>query len=212
MKTTKTYTTTSREYIYTGFGDEDVRPGIDAEVWYDGEDKAEALRIASKYANDWGKGETGALEICKRGISRQIFEVEELTLDEDEDAIEDETIEVIDPLDRQPDLRKLADEAYRTNFHLVSYIVGESEDVDTIEIDGGFYSLYHVQDSAFGNFDCYYYDDTELYLPCSFDDYHLENVDDLKHTIENDEGLFWSSIDAETELDQLYYDLFKESI
>ena len=54
--------------------------------------------------------------------------------------------------------------------------------------------------------------DTELYLPCSFDDYHLENVDDLKHTIENDEGLFWSSIDAETELDQLYYDLFKESI
>lgn len=115
MKTTKTYTTTSREYIYTGFGDEDVRPGIDSEVWYEGEDKAEALRIASKYASNWNKSDTGALEICKRGISRQIFEVEELTLDEDEDLIEDETIEVIDPLDRQPELRKLADEAYRTN-------------------------------------------------------------------------------------------------
>mgnify|MGYP004515358851 CR=1 FL=1 len=212
MKTTKTYTTTSREYIYTGLGDEDVRPGVDAEIWYEGEDKAEALRIAAKYASDCGKGDTGALEICKRGISRQIFEVEELTLNEDEDVIEDDTIEVIDPLDRQPGLRKFAREAYRTNCDLVSYIVGESEDVDTIEIDGGFYSLYHVQDSAFGNFDCYYYNDSELYLPCSFDDYRLETVDDLKDALENADGLFWSSIDIKTELDQLYYDLFKESI
>lgn len=135
-----------------------------------------------------------------------------MTLDEDENVIEDETVEVIDPLDRQPELRKLAHEAYWTSCGLVSYIVGDSEDVDAIEIDGGFYSLYHVQDSAFGNFDCYYYNDTELYLPCSFDDYKLETVDDLKHTLESTDGLFWGSIDAKTELDQLYYNLFKESI
>lgn len=55
MKTTKTYTTTSREYIYTGFGDEDVRPGVDAEIWYEGEDSSEALRIAAKNASGWGK-------------------------------------------------------------------------------------------------------------------------------------------------------------
>lgn len=71
----------------------------------------EALRIARKYAAD--VRDTGKVEVCKNGISRIVFEVCETQLDEDGDIVDEDTIEIVDPLDRMPELRELADKADR---------------------------------------------------------------------------------------------------
>lgn len=64
----KLYTVSSRETIYEGNSkDSDVDPSCDAEVWYEGSDKAEALRIATKYAAN--VRDTGKVEVCKNGIA-----------------------------------------------------------------------------------------------------------------------------------------------
>jgi len=106
----KMYTVSSRETIYEGNGkDSDVNPSCDAEVWYEGNDKAEALCIAAKYAAD--VRDTGKVEVCNCGIARNVFEVLEVKLDEDGDTVDEYTVEVIDPLDRMPQLCEFADKA-----------------------------------------------------------------------------------------------------
>lgn len=97
----------------------------------------EALRIARKYAAD--VRDTGKVEVCKNGISRIVFEVCETQLDEDGDIVDEDTIEIVDPLDRMPELRELADKADRCKCQLPSYITGECKWVDDVEIDGKCY-------------------------------------------------------------------------
>lgn len=97
----KTYTVSSREVIYKGAcNDVDLNPYRDAVLWYVGNDRDEALRIARKYAAD--VRDTGKVEVCKNGISRNVFEVCETQLDEDGDIVDEDTIETVDPLDRMP--------------------------------------------------------------------------------------------------------------
>lgn len=94
----KTYTVSSREVIYKGAcNDVDLNPYRDAVLWYVGNDRDEALRIARKYAAD--VRDTGKVEVCKNGISRNVFEVCETQLDEDGDIVDEDTIEIVDPLD-----------------------------------------------------------------------------------------------------------------
>ena len=70
----KTYTVSSRELIYKGAGvDVDLNPYRDADIWYEGSDRAEALRIAREYAAD--VRDLGKVEVCERGIMRKVFEV-----------------------------------------------------------------------------------------------------------------------------------------
>lgn len=61
----KTYTVSSRELIYkSACNDVDLNPYRDADMWYEGADRAEALRIAREYAadgRDTGKVEVGEL-------------------------------------------------------------------------------------------------------------------------------------------------------
>lgn len=150
----KTYTASSREVIYKGGGNDiDLNPYRDAVLWYEGNDMDEALLIARKYAAD--VRDTGKVEVCKNGISRIVFEVCETQLDEDGDIVDEDTIEIVDPLDRMPELRELADKADRCKCQLPSYITGECKWVDDVEIDGKCYGLYRFELSAFGNFSAY---------------------------------------------------------
>lgn len=97
----KTYTVSSRKLIYKGACDDvDLNPCRDAVLWYEGVDRGEALRIAREYAADLR--DTGKVEVCKQGIARNVFGVCETLLDEDGDVIGEDTIEIVDPLDRMP--------------------------------------------------------------------------------------------------------------
>lgn len=109
----KMYTVSSRELICKGLdgNDVDLNPYRDAVLWYEGNDRDKALRIAREYAADLR--DTGKVEVCKNGIARNVFEVCETLLDEDGDVIGEDTIEIVDPLDRMPELRELADRADR---------------------------------------------------------------------------------------------------
>ena len=76
----------------------------------------------------------GKVEVCERGIARNVFEVCETLLDEDGDVIGENTIEIVDPLDRMPELREFADKADHCNCQFPSYITGECKWIDDVEI------------------------------------------------------------------------------
>lgn len=206
----KTYTVESREMLYEGrANDSETRPGTDAFVWYEGNDKAEALRIAAEYAAD--VRDTGKVEVCKNGISRNVFEVCQVELDEDGDTIDEDTIEIVDPLDRMPKLRELADKADGINCQLPSYITGECKWIDDTEINGKVYGLYHFELSAFGSFSAYT-DNGNLWLPALVGGYDIETADQLKDVIENERGEWWQDWQTEDEYDQIIYKLFAAEV
>lgn len=186
----KTQTVSSREVIYKGAGNDiDLNPYRDAVLWYEGNDMDEALRIARKYAAD--VRDTGKVEVCKNGISRIVFEVCETQLDEDGDIVDEDTIEIVDPLDRMPELRELADKADRCKCQLPSYITGECKWVDDVEIDGKCYGLYRFELSAFGNFSAYTDNGGSIWLPAAFYDFDLRTADQLKEVLEEVRSEWW---------------------
>lgn len=209
MNTTndKTYTVSSREVIYKGAGnDVDLNPYRDAVLWYEGADIDEALRIACKYAAD--ARDTGKVEVCKNGVSRNVFEVCEVQLDEDGDIVDEDTIEIVDPLDRMPQLRELADKADRCRCQLPSYITGECKLIDDVEIDGKCYGLYRFELSAFGNFSAYTDNGGSVWLPAAFYDFDLKTAAQLKEVLEEVRGEWWQDWQSDDEFDQIIYKLF----
>ena len=203
----KTYTVSSRELIYKGAGnDVDLNPYRDADMWYEGTDRAEALRIAREYAADMR--DTGEVEVGEQGITRKVFEVCEAELDSDGDIVDEDTIEIVDPLDRMPRLRKLADQADRCKCQLPSYITGECKWIDDVELDGKCYGLYRFELSAFGDFSAYTDDGSSLWLPAAFDDYGIETAAQLKEALETERGEWWQDWQTTKEFDQIIYKLF----
>lgn len=203
----KTYTVSSREVIYKGAcNDVDLNPYRDAVLWYVGNDRDEALRIARKYAAD--VRDTGKVEVCKNGISRNVFEVCETQLDEDGDIVDEDTIETVDPLDRMPKLRELTDKADRCKCQLPSYITGECKWVDDVEIDGKCYGLYRFELSAFGNFSAYTDNGGSVWLPAAFYDFDLKNAAQLKEVLEEVRSEWWQDWQSDDEFDQIIYKLF----
>ena len=206
----KTYTVESREMLYEGRAkDSETHPGTYAEVWYEGNDKAEALRIATKYAAD--TCDTGEIEVCKNGIARNVFEVFEVVLDEDGDTVDEDTVEIVDPLDRMPKLREFADKADSIKCQLPSYITGESKWIDDIEINGKVYGLYRFELSAFGEFSAYT-ENCNLWLPATFGDYGIKSVEQLEDAIKNERGEWWQDWQTESEYDGILYKLFAAEV
>lgn len=206
----KTYTVESREMLYEGrANDSETCPGTDAFVWYEGNDKAEALRIATEYAAD--VRDTGKVEVCENGISRNVFEVCEVELDEDGDTVDEDTIEIVDPLDRMSKLRELADKADGINCQLPSYITGECKWIDDTEVNGKVYGLYRFELSAFGSFSAYT-DNGNLWLPALVGGYDIETADQLKDVIENEYGEWWQDWQTEDEYDHIIYKLFAAEV
>lgn len=209
MNTTddKTYTVSGREVIYKGSGnDVDLNPYCDAVLWYEGTDRDEALRIAREYAAD--VRDTGKVEVCKNGVSRNVFEVCEVQLDEDGDIVDEDTIEIVDPLDRMPELRELADKADRCKCQLPSYITGECKWVDDVEVDGKCYGLYRFELSAFGNFSAYTDNGGSVWLPAAFYDFDLKTAAQLKEVLEEVRSEWWQDWQTDDEFDQTVYKLF----
>lgn len=205
--TEKTYTVSSRELIYKGAcGDVDLNPCRDADLWYEGSDRAEALRIAREYAAD--VRDTGKVEVCEQGIARKVFEVCESELDSDGEIVDMETIEIVDPLDRMPRLRDLADRADRCKCRLPSYITGECKWVDEVEFDGKCYGLYRFELSAFGDFSAYTEDGSNLWLPAAFDDYGIKTAEQLKEALGAGRGEWWQDWQTDKEFDHIIYRLF----
>lgn len=203
----KTYTVSSRELIYKGACDDvDLNPYRDADLWCEDSDRAEALRIAREYAAD--VRDTGKIEVCERGIARKVFEVCESEMDSDGDIADEVTIEIVDPLDRMPRLRELADRAGRCKCRLPSYITGECKWVDEVEFDGKCYGLYRFELSAFGDFSAYTEDGSNLWLPAAFDDYGIKTAEQLKEALGAGRGEWWQDWQTDKEFDRIIYRLF----
>lgn len=208
----KIYCTSSREMLYeSAYKDSYICTNCDADVWYEGGDKDEALRIARKYAAD--TRDTGKVEVYKNGIARNVFEVCETLLDESGDVVDEDSIEIVDPLDRMPKLRELANKADSIHCQLPSYITGECKQVDDVKINGTWHQLYRFELSAFGDFSAFAcgFDSAghpELWLPATFDDYGIQTADQLKDMVESGRGEWWQGCQAEDEYDQILYRLF----
>lgn len=208
----KIYTVSSSELIYKGAGvDDDLNTYRDADMWYEGTDRVKALRIAREYAAD--VRDTGKVEVCEQGITRKVFEVCKAELDSDGDIVDEDTIEIVDPLDRMPKLRELADGADRCNCQLPSYITGERKWIDDIEIDGKCFELYRFELSAFGDFSAYScnFDSAgrpELWLPAGFFDYGIQTSEQLKDMIQGEHGEWWQGWQTDDEYAKILYGLF----
>lgn len=205
------YITSSREVLYEGNGkDADVSPSKCSDVWYEGTNKAKAMRIASRYAAD--TRDTGKVEVCKGGVSRNVFEVCAVELDEDGDYVGEDTVVVIDPLDRMSKLRNLADKADNCNCQLPSYITGKCKHIDYVSINGKCYGLYRFELSAFGDFSAYTDNGSHIWLPATFFDYGIETADQLKDTIVNECGEWWQDWQGENDFDGILYKLFDAEV
>lgn len=203
----KIYTVSSRELIYKGAGvDVDLNPYRDAVLWHEDADRGEALRIAREYAAD--PRDTGKVEVCKQGIARNVFEVCETLLDDDGDVIGEDTIEIVDPLDRMPQLRGFADRADYCNCQLPSYITGECKWIDDVEFDGKCYGLYRFGHSAWGDFSAYTDNGGSIWLPAAFYDFDLKTAEQLKEVLEDVCGEWWQDWQTPDEFDQIIYKLF----
>lgn len=139
----------------------------------------EALRIARKYAAD--VRDTGKVEVCKNGISRIVFEVCETQLDEDGDIVDEDTIEIVDPLE-EPDRR------------LPGLDVVFHPQVDTHKKP----PISRVQEMG----------GSSIWLPAAFYDFDLRTADQLKEVLEEVRSEWWQDWQTADEFDQIIYKLF----
>lgn len=98
------FVTESRELLFTGTEDIDVRPLHSPVLHYEGDSREVALRAAHEAAA------ASKVEACQRGFARWVATVSEITLDGEEFTESEETVNTVDPLDRVPELRTLARE------------------------------------------------------------------------------------------------------
>lgn len=145
------FVTESREMLFTGTEDIDVRPLHSSELHYEGDSREEALRAAHKVSA------ASRVGVCQRGFARFVATVSEITRDGEGFTEHMDTVHTVDPLDRMPELRTLAREAAanRADGKIIRHIAGHTEAIDTAKRAGDYYSLYRVEGSAFGDFSCY---------------------------------------------------------
>ena len=184
------FVTESREMLFTGTEDIDVRPLHSSELHYEGDSREEALRAAHKVSA------ASRVGVCQRGFARFVH--------------------TVDPLDRMPELRTLAREAAanRADGKIIRHIAGHTEAIDAAKRAGDYYSLYRVEGSAFGDFSCYRvghapYNGT-LYLPAGFHDYGIATVDELFVALVVGRCEFLC--EYQDEIDEVYHGLFEKRI
>lgn len=137
------FVTESRELLFTGTEDIDVRPLHSPVLHYEGDSREVALRAAHEAAA------ASKVEACQRGFARWVATVSEITLDGEEFTESEETVNTVDPLDRVPVLRTLAREAAarRADGKIIRDIAGHTEPVGSARCGGDIYSLYRVEGS-----------------------------------------------------------------
>ena len=140
------FVTESREMLFTGTEDIDVRPLHSSELHYEGDSREEALRAAHKVSA------ASRVGVCQRGFARFVATVSEITRDGEGFTEHMDTVHTVDPLDRMPELRTLAREAAanRADGKIIRHIAGHTEAIDTAKCAGDYYSLYRVEGSPSG--------------------------------------------------------------
>ena len=204
------FVTESREMLFTGTEDIDVRPLHSSELHYEGDSREEALRAAHKVSA------ASRVGVCQRGFARFVATVSEITHDGEGFTEHMDTVHTVDPLDRMPELRTLAREAAanRADGKIIRHIAGHTEAIDAAKRAGNYYSLYRVEGSAFGDFSCYRvgpapYNGT-LYLPAGFHDYGIATVDELFVALVVGRCEFLC--EYQDEIDEVYHGLFEKRI
>lgn len=204
------FVTESRELLFTGTEDIDVRPLHSPVLHYEGDSREVALRAAHEAAA------ASKVEACQRGFARWVATVSEITLDGEEFTESEETVNTVDPLDRVPELRTLAREAAarRADGKIIRDIAGHTEPVGSARCGGDIYSLYRVEGSAFGDFTCYRvgrapYNGT-LYLPAGFHDYGIATLRELFVALVVGRCEFLC--EYQDEIDGVYHGLFEKRI
>lgn len=204
------FVTESREMLFTGTEDIDVRPLHSSELHYEGDSREEALRAAHKVSA------ASRVGVCQRGFARFVATVSEITCDGEGFTEHMDTVHTVDPLDRMPELRTLAREAAanRADGKIIRHIAGHTEAIDAAKRVGDYYSLYRVEGSAFGDFSCYRvghapYNGT-LYLPAGFHDYGIATVDELFVALVVGRCEFLC--EYQDEIDEVYHGLFEKRI
>lgn len=204
------FVTESREMLFTGTEDIDVRPLHSSELHYEGDSREEALRAAHKVSA------ASRVGVCQRGFARFVATVSEITRDGEGFTEHMDTVHTVDPLDRMPELRTLAREAAanRADGKIIRHIAGHTEAIDAAKRAGDYYSLYRVEGSAFGDFSCYRvghapYNGT-LYLPAGFHDYGIATVDELFVALVVGRCEFLC--EYQDEIDEVYHGLFEKRI
>lgn len=126
------FVTESRELLFTGTEDIDVRPLHSPVLHYEGDSREVALRAAHEAAA------ASKVEACQRGFARWVATVSEITLDGEEFTESEETVNTVDPLDRVPELRTLAREAAarRADGNIIRDIAGHTEPVGSARCGG----------------------------------------------------------------------------
>ena len=114
------FVTESREMLFTGTEDIDVRPLHSSELHYEGDSREEALRAAHKVSA------ASRVGVCQRGFARFVATVSEITRDGEGFTEHMDTVHTVDPLDRMPELRTLAREAAanRADGKVIGHIAG----------------------------------------------------------------------------------------
>lgn len=204
------FVTESRELLFTGTEDIDVRPLHSPALHYEGDSREVALRAAHEAAA------ASKVEACQRGFARWVATVSEITLDGEGSMESEETVNTVDPLDRVPELRTLAREAAarRADGKIIRDIAGATEPIGSARCGGDVYSLYRVEGSAFGDFTCYRvgrapYNGT-LYLPAGFHDYGIATLRGLFAALEGGQCEFLC--EYQDEIDGVYHGLFEKRI
>ena len=134
------FVTESRELLFTGTEDIDVRPLHSPVLHYEGDSREVALRAAHEAAA------ASKVEACQRGFARWVATVSEITLDGEGSMESEETVNTVDPLDRVPELRTLAREAAarRADGKIIRDIAGATEPIGSARCGGDVYSLYRA--------------------------------------------------------------------
>lgn len=204
------FVTESREMLFTGTEDIDVRPLHSSELHYEGDSREEALRAAHKVSA------ASRVGVCQRGFARFVATVSEITRDGEGFTEHMDAVHTVDPLDRMPELRTLAREAAarRADGKIIRDIAGHTEPVGSARCGGDIYSLYRVEGSAFGDFTCYRvgrapYNGT-LYLPAGFHDYGIATLRGLFAALEGGQCEFLC--EYQDEIDGVYHGLFEKRI
>ena len=189
------FLTESREMLFSGSEDIDVRPLHSSELHYEGDSREEALRAAHKVSA------ASRVGVCQRGFARFVATVSEITRDGEGFTEHMDTVHTVDPLDRMPELRTLAREAAanRADGKIIRHIAGHTEAIDAAKRAGDYYSLYgHAP-----------YNGT-LYLPAGFHDYGIATVDELFVALVVGRCEFLC--EYQDEIDEVYHGLFEKRI
>lgn len=204
------FVTESRELLFMGTGDIDVRPLHSSVLHYEGDSREEALRAAHEAAA------ASKVEACQRGFARWVATVSEITVGGEGFTESEETVNTVDPLDRVPELRTLAREAAarRPDGKIIRDIAGHTEPIGAARRGRDYYSLYRIEGSAFGDFACYRvghapYNGT-LYLPAGLHDYGISTLRELFAALEGGHCEFLC--EYQDEIDGVYHGLFEKRI